>query len=1015
MQKLTQTCIQRPVFAVVLNLILMVIGLSSYYYLNIRFFPQFKTHHINIEATFAGASAKLVERTVTDPLESALSGIPGIDKMTSASNRGSSSVTLQLQNTASLNRVTNAVRNSLSRAQSKFPDAVDPPTVEVGHNSNSFIHIAVSDSQRSPSQIRNYLKRFVKNELLQVPGMATVQIQGASKKAVRIQLNPQAMAGYHLNVDPIMTALRNNNVQRPAGQIRSLAANYPINARTQFTNLDDFRNMVVARHQGALVHLDDVAHVDMGPKSNNKRQLTIAGKKGVQLVLYNQQDASPITVNKNLQAILPQIKANLPDSMHMHTFFNSTRFLSNAVHEVYVTLLFAIFCVLIAIFLFLGHWRAVLIPIITVPICLTTTFALIAALGYSLNVITLLALVLAIGLVVDDAIVMLENIYRYLEKGFEPIQAALKGSQEIVFAVIGMTLCLAAVYAPVGLIHNKVAIIFQQFAYSLASAVLISGFVALTLTPMMCSRLLKGNDLKSGFSLRLEHFFERLRDYYSRVLQWILGKKLWVVGLTIAFAAVGYGTFQSLQTQFMPDEDLGFVITLLDTPSNANFATIQKHAQQAQTIIKKQSAIKQIGTYISEGPGAFNNIFSVLKPYSERNISGHALAQKLTHLYKQVPGLKAVTFAPSPFSSNSDYDVEWVLTTTQDYPALYQAYNHLKESLQSYPGLNHISASVNFDNQQYNIGIRKPLANNLGLTTQTIDQSLSVMLGGTTVTRFNKNDATYDVILKSAPQFRHNLQQLSQFQIFTPNDDKRIPLNNLLSIHRANAQQTLSHYNQLRSLTVKAQLGTGYTLGQVVNYLQHKIPQLTNTHTSFNFTGMAKHLQQNNSSMLVIFGLSLLVIYLVLAALFESFMDPLIVLLTVPISIVGALIALKLAGGSLNIYTDIGLVTLIGLISKHGILITQFANEQLHNDMGLHQAVMKAASIRLRPILMTTTAMISGAIPLILAGGSNANSREQLGLVIIFGLLIGTLFSLFVVPVAYIYLKQLAQRFKRRS
>ena len=1005
MQQLTEICIRRPVFAIVINLILVLIGLSSYYYLNLRFFPQFKTHHINIEASFSGANAKLVENTVTNPIESALSTVAGVKQMTSTSSRGSSLVTLKLQNTADINQVTNAVRNSLSRAQAKLPDAVEPPTVKVGHSSSSFLHMAITDSKRTPSQIRDYFKRFVKNDLLQIPGMAKINIQGAHKQAVRIDLNPRKMAAYGLNVDPIIKALKSNNVQMPAGQVRSQAFNYPINAETNFQSLNDFRNMVITRNDDALVHLNDIAQIHLASQSSNQRLLTIRGQPTVSPVLYNEQDASPITVNKRLHKVLPQIKADLPESMHLTSFFNNTDFLKSAVHEVYITLLVAVICVLIAIFLFLGHWRAVLIPIITVPICLITTFALMGLLQYSLNVITLLALVLAIGLVVDDAIVMLENIYRYLERGLQPVQAALVGSREIVFAVIGMTVCLAAVYAPVGLIHNEIAIIFQEFAYTLACAVLISGFVALTLTPMMCSRLLKPNDLQSGFSLWLEKFFDKLRYRHSRFLGWVLHKKIWVIILTLTFAGLGYATLTTLPTQFMPDEDMGFAITVLDTPSNANFATIQKQAQKARKIVKKQPAVQRVSTHITEEAGGFNQIFVVLKPYDQRQISGQKLAKQLTQQFKQVPGLDAFVFAPSPFSGGSHYDIKWVLTTSQSYNELYHNYNAIKDELGDYPGLNHISASVSFDNQQYKVNIRKNLANSLGLSTRTIDRSLSVMMGGMTVTRFNRDNATYDVKLKAQPQFQHNLQQLSQFQLFTQNH-KRIPLNNLLTIHRSNAQQTLNHYNQLRSLTVQGQLASGYALGDVVNYLTNTLPQLTDDHTSFTFTGMAKDLKRNNNSMLIIFGLSFLVIYLVLAALFESFLDPFIVLLTVPISIVGALMALKLAGGSLNIYTDIGLVTLIGLIAKHGILITQFANELLAEGYELTQAIIKATSIRLRPILMTTTAMISGALPLILAQGSNANSRLQLGLVIIFGLIVGTLFSLFIVPVAYQILKR---------
>ena len=604
MQQLTQTCIRRPVFAIVMNLILVILGISSYYYLNLRFFPEFQTHHINIETSFSGASPKLVENRITNPIESALSNVTGIDKMTSSSSRGSSIITLKLQNNADLSQITTAIRNSLSRAQAKLPDSVNPPTMEVGHSSNSFLHMAVTDDNRTPSQIRDYLKRFVVNKLLQIPGMADVRIHGAQQQAVRIELNPQRMAAYGLNVEQISQALKANNVQLPAGTVQSHAYNYPINAQTNFQSLDDFRNLVVARNDsGAFVHLQDIAKVRLAAKTNDKRQLTVNGQQAVSPVLYNEQDASPITVNKYLQKALPQIKADLPHSMHMNVFFNSTHFLRNAVHEVYYTLIFAIICVLVAIFLFLGHWRAVLIPIITVPICLIATFACMGLLGYSLNVITLLALVLAIGLVVDDAIVMLENIYRYLEKGFQPIQAALTGSREIVFAVIGMTICLAAVYAPVGLIHNKIAIIFQQFAYTLASAVLISGFVALTLTPMMCSRLLKSSDLQSGFSLWLENFFDKLRHRYSRLLRWVLSKTVWVIIFTLGFAVLGYATFRTLPTQFMPNKDLGLIVNILDTPSNANFKTIQNKAKQAQSIIKHNSAVQRTSTYISEAAG----------------------------------------------------------------------------------------------------------------------------------------------------------------------------------------------------------------------------------------------------------------------------------------------------------------------------------------------------------------------------------------------------------------------------
>jgi multidrug efflux pump len=1009
---LSDTCIKRPVLATVLSLIIVLIGVCSYFYLDIRYFPKFESKTISVTTAFSGASASLVETDITNILESAISSVPDIKYMSSTSSRGSSSISVKLKSSANVNETANLIRNKVSASQANLPAGVNPPTVQIGHDTDNFMYLTFSDAKMKPLEIRDYLQRYVVNGLVAVPGMAAANMKGANGYALRINLDPDKMAASQITVDDVQNAIQSTNLEMPAGRIKSDEMDYPVTANTQLKSIDAFGKLVVKNVGNKMVHLNDIADLKLGDDGDAIRLMVVDGKPAVGVELYAQADANPIRVARAVRHKLKLIKANLPDGMQVHVFFDNTRFLSQSVHEVYLSIFFAIICVLIAVFLFLGSPRAVAIPITTIPVCVISAYAVMLLCGFSINVITLLALVLSIGLVVDDAIVMLENIHRNIEMGLAPMEAAFKGSKQIAFAVIGMTVSLAAVYAPVGFASGHIAIIFREFAFTLAGAVLISGFVALTLSPMMCSRLLSADLLKTGYTHWLEGFFERLHARYHALLTGALRIRHIIILITCALAVFGVFVFKSLSQQFMPPSDLGLIISVINTPTGANFNFIKKQADLVEKTVSQNKAIKRSMYDINDSARYFNHVRSVLKPSGSHEKSAPEVAKELTNTLDQIPGLDAFVFAPSPFSGGDHQDFNFVLMTSGTYKSLYGTVDKVKKFLEKYPGLNNINDDMNYDSQEYEIEVNVDLASALGVSVQTVDSAISAMLGGLNVTYLNMNDYRYNVTLMAAPKYLHSINNFDKFYV-TNADGKQIPLSNLVSIKSVLGQSSLPHYNHLRSADIYGQLSEGYTLGDVVNYINDNLRAQLPTDTKFAYKGMAEKLQDSNNSMLFIFVLAVILIYLVLAALFESFVDPLIVLLSVPLCIVGALACLKLYGGTLNVYTDIALITLVGLISKHGILITQFTNELVAAGKPLKEAIYEGAAIRLRPILMTTAAMVFGALPLLFAGGAGAESRRQIGIVIISGLLFGTFFSLFVVPVTYSYLAKLKPKPKQ--
>lgn len=638
---------------------------------------------------------------------------------------------------------------------------------------------------------------------------------------------------------------------------------------------------------------------------------------------------------------------------------------------------------------------------VTIPICVVGVFGLIAFLGYSINILTLLAIVLAIGLVVDDAVVVLENVYRHIEEGTPPVEAAIVGSKEITFAVIAMTLTLVAVYAPVGFLSDRAALVLREFAFTLAGAVFISGFVALTLSPSMCALLLKA-EKKSKFSTKIDEFFSILKQHYHHLLDQMLAHRGRILIVGLILAALGVALFKVLPKEFAPDEDMGIIIGNLKTPTGSNVDHTYKYILEVENIFKQ--APERYSLFSAAGFGApeTGQLFLFLKPQAERSRSSKKIGDDLNVKVQQLPGVSASAFALAPFSSLQNHGLQLQVMTSESYETLSRTVQNIIANLKKYPGLVNPQSSAKFDSQQYNVTINRDLANNLAVTTREIDETLATLLGGSYTTDFFIGSKSYKVIVQASAENIAQPADIAKFYVRS-GSGALITLDNLVNVTPVLEQPILEHYNRLRSTMISADLAPGYSLSQAMKYLDQNLPHLLNSNSKYAYAGQAKDMNETSNSAGLIFLLALVFIYLVLAAQFESFIDPLVILLTVPLSLVGALFVLWLVGGSINLYTAIGLITLVGLVTKHGILIVQFANELQQQGLSVNDAVRKAAETRLRPILMTTGAMVLGAMPLAFAVGTGAVSRSQIGWVIVGGLLLGTFFSLGVVPVTYTY------------
>jgi multidrug efflux pump len=984
-------------------LLLIIVGVIGFTHLAVREYPTISKPVVSVKTFYTGASASLVENEVTTPLENVISTVSGVDAIRSTSREGYSTISVEFTDNYDINVGINDIRDKVNSVLRKLPTGIDPPTLSKSDtDSNPTVVIAITDPNQTVLQLSDYINRYILPSIQQTDGVSSAMLWGSKQYAMLMWLNADKMAAQNITVADLIDVLRMQNIDVPAGQTIGAKRNYPVVSNLQLQDAQSFSNLIIRDNNGVVTRFGDVANIKVGDETPDTT-FRAQGMSGVAIAIIPDSTANIVDVSKNVKQVLANLQASLPPQMRVVEIYDRSDFVSQSIHEVYTSLAIALVLVIMVVFLFLGSLRSTLIPIVTIPVCLISIFAVLDFYNYSINTVTLLAIVLAIGLVVDDAIVMLENIYRHIEEGMPPYEAALRGSKEIVFAIIAMTITLAAVYLPITFTTGLTGTLFSQFAVTLAGTVIISGFVALTLSPMMSARLLQPINHNQGYAKWLDTRLTKMMLDYKQFLQHVLQNRWLVLLALLIFGIVGWRLFATMPTELMPNEDRAAVIGVMQAPTNSSFTYAEPLGQKIEKIY---ASIPEMQSYfISIGNSQSYAAYSMLtlKPWAERQRSQDQIIQELKQKFRHIPGMQMTVASPSPlqrgFSSNSAVDIR--ISSPASYEALHKMTAALAQDLQSYSGMSNIQTSLLLDNQEFNIDINRELAADLHVNIQDITDSIATFLGGQVVGSFEFSSQVYDVLLQLP---RPDLKDLSSLQkIYVRSvTNKMIPLSSLVKVTPIVGPLSLPHYDRLRADELTADLAPGYSLGDVITYLQAYLPTHLPSNASYVFTGSSLDFLEAHNRMNMIFLLALIFIYLVLAAQFESFSDPLIVLFSVPLSIVGALLVLRATNGTLNIFSQIGLVTLVGLVAKHGILITEFANQLRAEGMELRTAVVEAAARRLRPILMTTGAMVLGALPLALATGAGAASRQQIGWVIVGGMLIGTFFSLFVVPSAYI-------------
>lgn len=1009
LMKFSQTCINRPVFTSVIALILILIGLISFLELPVRFSPFYFRPVLMVMTQVPGASAEYAEENVSTPLEQSLSGTPGLDLMMSRSQQGESMVILNFKNLTEQQFVTAQSQVLQEVSGTQLPELANRPQIMQRSDSNEVMVLGAVDSKMPQTELTNYLNNYLAPRLTQVPGVSQAQVY-ADTPNLRITLNPQKMAALKISVDDVKAALNNSNTSFPLGTLLTDEQALQLNSQMYVPDIPGFENLVVAKKGARLVYLKDIANVKLDYDSLNHMYSYVNDKPGIPIEIDATDDANPIQVGQGIKSLLDEMKPNFPQGFSITPVFDLSSPLQEAINEVYVTIFIAIVLVVMMTLAFLGNWRATLIPIVTIPVCLVAAFSVMLLFGFTINVMTLLALVLGVGLVVDDAIVVLENTFRHMEMGESPLVAAKKGIEEISFAVLGITICLVAVYLPAIFLPNSIdTTYFQEFAFTLAGAILISGFLALTLSPMMCSKLLKHHTHK-GYEEKLDKMTRQLNQHYEHWLNWVLEHPKMIFSVLFANLVLGVVFFQLLPSDLLPKSELNYIQGGFTGPSSANNEYMDNALKSFRQSIADNPNLDNTVVFINS-PGGFV-FFSAEVKKGNRDAMAAAINAQIAKM-PQFSGGVTVVDANNDQSSSHPGSLFFYVTGIASYTDIANAASNMQQALAKDSAFSFAYNNVKFSNQQYNLLINRNLATMLGVDLGTLNDTLSTFLGGYTFpnTTYQVGGYGYPITMQLSAQ---DLQDISVLHnLYVQNGSGQlIPSSSMISVSPSFDLPTRVHINQLRAGEVDLSAAPGYSTGDMIAKVQSTAEQILPEGMQIAWSGQGRNLIQNEASGNIFILLGLVFIYLVLAALFESFIDPLIILCTVPLCIVAGLIGLYLIGGSINIYTKIALVTLIGLVAKHGVLITQFANQLRSQGVSPREAVTKAAMIRLRPILMTSLTMILGAIPLLLAFGTDATGRSQIGAIIVLGLLLGSFFSLFVVPVAYLAIGKFKKKYR---
>ena len=996
----TDPFIRRPVLASVVSLLIILLGMQAFSKLTIRQYPQMENALITVTTAYPGANAETIQGYITQPLQQSLASAEGIDYMTSVSQQNASVISIYARIGTDTNRLFTELLAKANEVKNQLPqDAEDPVLSKEAADSTALMYVSFYSDELSNPQITDYLSRVIQPKLATLPGLAEAQILGNQVFAMRLWLDPVKMAAYGISAAELNSAVQRYNFLAAAGEVKGQYVVTSINASTDLKSPEAFGAIPVKTEGDRRVLVRDIARVEMGAENYDSIS-SFSGIPSVYIAIKGTPSANPLDVIKHVRAALPEIEAQLPPNLKVSIAYDATRFIQASIDEVVKTLAEAVLIVIVVVFLFLGAFRSVLIPVITIPLSMIGVLFFMQLMGYSINLLTLLAMVLAIGLVVDDAIVVVENIHRHIEEGKTPFQAAIEGAREIAIPVVSMTITLAAVYAPIGFLEGLTGALFKEFALTLAGAVIISGIVALTLSPMMCAKLLRHEENPSGLAHRLDQIFDRLKRRYQAALHGTLNTRPVVIVFALIVMALIPALLKFSKSELAPEEDQGIVFLISNAPQTSNLDYLNAYTKAFEEIFRsfpEYYSSFQINGFdgVQSGIGGF-----LLKPWDERERTQMELLREVQGKLNQITGLQIFGFnLPALPGTGDGLPFQFVINTPNDYESLLQVAERVKQEAMATGKFAFLNVDLAFDKPEVVVEIDREKAAQMGVSMQDLGSTLAILLGEGEINRFTIDGRSYKVIAQVERAYRDNPRWLNKYHVKNENG-QMVPLATLISISDRARPTRLKQFQQLNSAIIEGV--PIVSMGDAVETMQAIAKAQAPRGYAFDYAGASRQFVQEGNALLLTFGLALAIIFLVLAAQFESFRDPLVILVTVPLSICGALLPIFLGVSTMNIYTQVGLVTLIGLISKHGILIVEFAN-QLQRDKGLsvREAVEEAASIRLRPVLMTTAAMVFGMVPLILASGAGAESRFDIGIVIAAGMTVGTLFTLFVLPCVY--------------
>lgn len=1009
---LSDVSIKRPVFATVISLLLTVLGIFALLRMPIREYPAIDPPIIQITTTYRGASAPVVDSQITEILEGAVAGIEGIKSITSQSRDERSQITMEFLLSRNVDSAANDVRDRVARALARLPEQADTPVVaKVDGDSRPILWIALASDRLSPLDLTDIARRRIVDRLAIVEGVAQVIISGERRFAMRIWIDRQALAARNLTVQDIEDAIRRENVELPGGRIESTARELTVRTDSRMSRPEQFREIVVTRAAatGAQVLLGEVARIEIGPE-DNRGAYRINGRPAIGLGILRQSTANTLSVANGVKAEMERIRPSLPEGIDVINGYDESLFISQSIYEVEHALMIALLSVIGVIFLFLRSVRATIIPALAIPVSIIASFIAMAALGFSVNVLTLLGLVLAIGLVVDDAIVVLENIHRRIEEGEDPLLASLLGAREIAFAVIATTLVLVAVFVPLSFMSGNTGRLFTEFGLALAASVLFSGLVALTLTPMMCSKLLKPHEGETWLVRTTEPFFLAMNGALRWTLDRALRAPLLVLGGSALLSGFAVVLYNALPKEFAPTEDRGVVIIPTTGPEGASFGYTMEHVMQIERLLQRYvengeaaAVFATVGGFQRPAVGNVANIFIRLAPWSERSRKQQQIAAEVFPQIAQIPGVRGFALNPPSLGARGFQPPVQFVIGGPDYDTLIDWRDRFLARARENPRLLNLDHNFKETKPEVRVEIDRRKAADLGVSIAAVGRTIETMMGSREVTTYVVGGQEYKVLLQAPEEARLSPYDLQNVFVRTATGGL-VPLSNIVTLSERARAQTLAREDRVRAITITASLAPGYSLGDALDYMDRIAREVLPQDARISYRGQSLEFRESSGALYVTFAMALLVVFLVLAAQFESFIHPFVILLSTPLAVTGGLLALWWTGQSLNVFSQIGMILLIGLMAKNGILVVEFANQLRDRGMSVRDAVLEASVVRLRPILMTSIATVLGAVPLAMATGAGAESRAALGVVIVGGITLSTFVTLYAVPALYLLL-----------